>query len=169
MTGGGTALKDGGPSHFAANRSVLRTRVFLLKRDKIGSSAAASRRVFHASLTAAPPPGPQAMVPIPGRSIEEDSIRTNMMSTDRQLRFYVACETADFHWEARQDERWLGTYESLDVYEDELDRIAIIGSFAGRWFTGIALVDGNGAVHDIGGLMSFEGADDAHRSFEQLR
>jgi len=44
MTAAGTALKAGGPSNFAASRSLLRRRVFCFQRNKIGSSAAAALR-----------------------------------------------------------------------------------------------------------------------------
>lgn len=83
--------------------------------------------------------------------------------------FWIAAETADFHWEARTDERGLGAYESLDVYEDELDRVAIVGNLEGRWFAAIAIVDGNGAVHDLLRCDHFPAADAAALAFDRLR
>lgn len=77
----------------------------------------------------------------------------------------LASERADFHWEARVRERYLGAYESLDDDEEALDRIAIVGCLAGRWFSGIALVDGEGAVHDMTGLRAFECENRAEAAF----
>ena len=68
----------------------------------------------------------------------------------------IAAEEADFLWETRQAERWLGGWEGFDEGE-ELDRIAIIGSLGGTWFNAIILVDGEGraqgllARHDAAG------------------
>jgi hypothetical protein len=45
MTAARPTLKAGGPSNFAAKWSALRARVFCFRRDKIGTSAAASRRL----------------------------------------------------------------------------------------------------------------------------
>src|SRR5579871_1281115 len=40
---------------------------------------------------------------------------------------FVEAEDIDFHWDARVQERWLGSYESSDYDDRELDRIAICG------------------------------------------
>ncbi|ODU20417.1 MAG: hypothetical protein ABS87_10185 [Sphingomonas sp. SCN 67-18] len=78
---------------------------------------------------------------------------------------FLASERADFHWEARVRERYLGSHESLDDDEGALDRVAIKGFLAGRWFSGIALVDGEGAVHDMTGLRAFECESRAEAAF----
>jgi hypothetical protein len=83
--------------------------------------------------------------------------------------FWVAAEGADFHWEARVSERWLGRYESLDAYDDELDRVAIFGCLKNRWFAGIAVVDGNGAVQELVRCAYFEQAAAARVAFCRLR
>ena len=80
-------------------------------------------------------------------------------------RHFIACEEADFHWEARSAERHLGAYEGLDEEGLELDRVAITGLLDGFWYVGTALVDGEGAVHDLTRLRRFEGAAEAHRAF----
>ncbi|WP_257538967.1 hypothetical protein [Sphingobium sp. CFD-1] len=73
-----------------------------------------------------------------------------------ELAALIAAEEADFLWEARQAERWLGGWEGCDDGE-ELDRIGIIGSLGGAWFSAILLVDGEGraqgllARHDAAG------------------
>lgn len=64
---------------------------------------------------------------------------------------FLRAEAADFHWEARLSERWLGSYESLDEEGGELDRVAICGQLDGAWFAAICLVDGEGRPH---GLMA---------------
>ena len=38
---------------------------------------------------------------------------------------FLDAEEVDFLWDARRDERWIGTYESMDDDDIELDRIAI--------------------------------------------
>ena len=65
-------------------------------------------------------------------------------------RFLVA-EEADFRWDARIEERWIGAYESPDGEEHELDRIAICGRLDGKWFCATMLVDGEGQAHGMMG------------------
>ncbi|WP_176591862.1 hypothetical protein [Sphingobium sp. EM0848] len=60
----------------------------------------------------------------------------------------IAAEEADFLWDARRAERWLGGWEGCDE-EEELDRIAIIGSLGGTWFNAIILVDGEGRAQGL--------------------
>lgn len=62
-------------------------------------------------------------------------------------RHVMEAEEADFLWEARVQERWLGSYESVDDDARALDRIAICGRLDGRWFASVMLVDGDGMVH----------------------
>jgi hypothetical protein len=62
---------------------------------------------------------------------------------------FLAAEEADFCWDARADERWIGSYESLDDEDFELDRIAICGWLDGRWFASVMLVDGDGMPHGM--------------------
>jgi len=81
----------------------------------------------------------------------------------------IACETADFHWEARIQERYLGDYEGGDDDEIQLDRVAILGLLQGKWFTATALVDGDGSVHDLVGLQLFDDVRTADRAFGNVR
>ena len=60
---------------------------------------------------------------------------------------FLEAEETDFLWDARIEERWLGSYESIDDDDLELDRIAICGRLDGRWFVSVMLVDGDGAAH----------------------
>jgi len=60
---------------------------------------------------------------------------------------FLEAEETDFLWDARIEERWLGSYESIEVDGLELDRIAICGRLGGRWFASVMLVDGEGRAH----------------------
>lgn len=84
-------------------------------------------------------------------------------------RHFVDCELADFCWNARQREAWIGEYQSFDDGVGTLDRIAILSELDGRFHVGIALVDGDGCIHDLRQHSSFASAWDAEDAFEQLR
>ena len=68
---------------------------------------------------------------------------------------FLEAEEADFRWDARVEERWIGTYESADDEEFELDRIAICGRLDGKWFCATMLVDGDGQAHGMMGCRQF--------------
>jgi hypothetical protein len=70
-------------------------------------------------------------------------------------RRFLAAEEADFHWDARVEERWLGAYESSEDEEFELDRIAICGRLDGKWFCSTMLVDGDGQAYGMMGCRLF--------------
>jgi hypothetical protein len=78
---------------------------------------------------------------------------------------YLDAEAADFHWEARQMERHLGAYESLDETRDDLESICIIGFLNERWFVATCIVDGDGAVQNMIRLRHFTSAWDADQAF----
>lgn len=82
-------------------------------------------------------------------------------------------ERADFHWEARVQERYLGQHLALDLGEedaaDELARIAILSFLDGRWHAGVCLVDGNGCATDLLWLRSFDRREDAAEAFARAR
>ena len=82
-------------------------------------------------------------------------------------------EKAEFHWEARVRERYLGQHFPLDLgdeeAEDELSRIAILSFLAGRWNVGICLVDGEGCAVDLLWLRSFEHHEEAADAFVRAR
>ena len=83
-------------------------------------------------------------------------------------RQFVDAEDADFYWDARAAERWLGTYESLDE-EDLLTRAAITGQFEGRFFVAVLIVDGDESVNAMLGLRHFESAAEADDAFRKTR
>lgn len=82
-------------------------------------------------------------------------------------------ERADFHWNARIEERYLGQHLTLDVGDDddagELARIAILTVLGGRWHAGICLVDGDGCATDLLWLRSFARREDAAEAFGRAR
>jgi len=81
---------------------------------------------------------------------------------------YLQAELADFHWQSRHDERWLGAYDSSGEDSEELDRIAVIGQLNGVWYVAICIVDGDGAVHWMQQLRLLRDARDADDAFAQL-
>ncbi|MBV2147509.1 hypothetical protein KRZ98_04310 [Sphingobium sp. AS12] len=68
---------------------------------------------------------------------------------------FLEAEEADFRWDARVEERWIGTYESADDEDFELDRIAICGRLDGKWFCATMLVNGDGQAHGMMGCRQF--------------
>ena len=83
---------------------------------------------------------------------------------------YLAAELADFHWESRVAERWLGTCERDDDGEEsELERIAVVGLLQGTWFAATCLVDGDGEVHALQNLALTVDETAAARAFDALR
>lgn len=60
---------------------------------------------------------------------------------------FLDAEESDFLWDVRGEERWLGSYDGFGEDDLELDRIAIWGRLADRWFMAIMLVDGEGMPH----------------------
>jgi hypothetical protein len=104
----------------------------------------------------------QAIVPMLIASLEREF---GGASVDHLMAQFLDAEAADFHWEARLFEQHLGTYQSLDEEDAELDRIAILSHLAGCWHVGIAVVDGDGRIWDLHGLQSFSALGDAERAF----
>ncbi len=78
---------------------------------------------------------------------------------------FVAAEECDFTWDARQQERWLGGYQSLDDDEIELDRVAIVGRLDGRWYVAVCIVDGDGLARGMIGRRTFSHAQAARKAF----
>ena len=78
---------------------------------------------------------------------------------------FLAAEECDFHWDARDQERWLGAYESIDGQNLELDRVAILGRIDGHWFVAEIIVDGNGQAHGMISKREFTRAQPAQKVF----
>lgn len=77
---------------------------------------------------------------------------------------FLDAEETDFLWDARIEERWIGSYESIDDDDLELDRIAICGRLDGRWFASVMLVDGDGMAHGTMGKRCFRSRRSAHEA-----
>jgi len=75
---------------------------------------------------------------------------------------FLEAEETDFLWDARIEERWLGSYESTDDDDLELDRIAICGRLDGRWFASVMLVDGDGMAQGTMGKRFCRSRRSAH-------
>lgn len=68
---------------------------------------------------------------------------------------FLEAEETDFLWDARDQERWIGAYESIDDDEIDLDRVRIVGRLDGRWFVAVMIVDGDGNPHGLMGKREF--------------
>jgi hypothetical protein len=79
---------------------------------------------------------------------------------------FLEAEETDFLWDARIEERWLGSYESIDDDDLELDRIAICGRLDGRWFASVMLVDGDGMAHGTLGKRFCRSRKSAHHTLD---
>ena len=85
----------------------------------------------------------------------------------------IEAEAADFMWESRLRERYLGQH--LDaIYDDEnmsedVSRMAFLSFLDGCWHAGICLVDGNGCATNLLWLRSFDAREDAAEAFARAR
>jgi len=83
----------------------------------------------------------------------------------------LEAEAADFLWEARVKERYLGQH--FDVWfgdepgETELARIAILSFLGGGWHAAMCLVDGEGMAVDLLWKQSFDQRNEAQAAFER--
>lgn len=80
-------------------------------------------------------------------------------------RRFLEAEEADFHWDARIDERWIGAYQCPAEAEIDLDRVAILGRLDGRWYVAVCIVDGEGMVHGMCGCRAFGRRGAAAKAF----
>lgn len=80
---------------------------------------------------------------------------------------FLEAEEVDFHWDARVQERWIGTYESTDDEDLELDRVKIFGRLDGEWFVAVMIVDGDGNAHGMMGKRIFGRKREACTAFDQ--
>ncbi len=80
---------------------------------------------------------------------------------------FLDAEDADFRWDARISERWLGCYESVDEDDFALDRVAICGRLDGKWFAATMIVDGDGNAHGMLGCRSLRSERAAREALAQ--
>lgn len=78
---------------------------------------------------------------------------------------FLKAEDAEFRWDARVQERWIGTYYGADDEDLELDRVAILGRLDGKWFVSTMIVDGDGNAHGMLGCRTFRGERLARAAF----
>jgi hypothetical protein len=83
----------------------------------------------------------------------------------------LEAEAADFLWEARVRERYLGQHIDaafeLEEGELELSRIAVLALLDGRWHVAACLVDGEGCAVDLLWKRSFDGRAEAGVAFDR--
>lgn len=83
----------------------------------------------------------------------------------------MEAEAADFLWDARVRERYLGQHLDVGIGHDdgevELARIAVLSLLAGRWHVAACLVDGDGMAADLLWKQEFEGLDEAEAAFDR--
>ena len=80
----------------------------------------------------------------------------------------LEAEAADFHWEARIRERYLGQHCDEDFGSgEELSRVAILSDLGRQWHAGVCLVDGEGCVETLLWLRSFASLEDAKQTFDR--
>lgn len=81
----------------------------------------------------------------------------------------VAAEAADFYWEARVKERYLGQHVEVEIdaneLSDELVRVACLSQFARRWHVGTFLVNGEGQAIDLVWIRVFDDRGEAEIAF----
>jgi len=82
-------------------------------------------------------------------------------------------EAADFLWEARVRERYLGQHFDVICDEDDasedVSRIAFLSHFDGSWYAGISLVDGEGVAADLLWKHQFDTVFEAELAFDRAR
>lgn len=89
-----------------------------------------------------------------------------MAAAEGLARQFIEAEDADFYWDARTAERWLGAYESLEIEDEMLDRIAIIGELDGQHFVAVMIAADRKYVQAMLGLRRFGSAEEAREAFE---
>jgi hypothetical protein len=83
----------------------------------------------------------------------------------------LEAEAADYLWEARLKERYLGQHLDVGLCDDEdereLARVAILSFLGGVWHAASCLVDGEGMAVDLLWKRSFDSRDAAVAAFDR--
>lgn len=78
-------------------------------------------------------------------------------------------EAADFLWDARVKERYLGQHFDVGIGSEdgveELARVAILSLLAGHWHVGTCLIDGEGRAVDLLWKRSFDRREEAETAY----
>lgn len=81
----------------------------------------------------------------------------------------VEAEAADFHWETRVRECYLGQHIGSDLesgdLEQELSRLALLSLLGGAWHPGVCLVDGDGASIEMVWVRRFDAFGEAEYAY----
>jgi hypothetical protein len=103
--------------------------------------------------------------------VQMDAIRAEFGSVFAER--ILEAEAADFLWEARVQERYLGQHFDVMCDEDDasqdISRIAFLSLFDGAWHAGIGLVNGEGAAVDLLWKRAFESLVEAELAFDRAR
>jgi hypothetical protein len=85
----------------------------------------------------------------------------------------IEAEAADFLWESRVRERYLGQHFDAvgDDYgsSEDVSRIAFLSFLDGRWHAGICLVDGKGEALELLWKRTFGSSEEAEIAFVEAR
>ncbi|MGE5562724.1 MAG: hypothetical protein ACM3ZV_05365 [Bacillota bacterium] len=85
----------------------------------------------------------------------------------------LEAEPADFLWESRVLERYLGQYVDAlpgdESMSEDVSRVAFLSVLDGRWHAGICLVDGEGAAVDLLWKRAFGAGEEAEYAFIHAR
>ena len=83
----------------------------------------------------------------------------------------LEAEAADYLWESRLRERYLGQHLDVafgdDEAERELARVAILSFLGGIWHAASCLVDGEGIAIDLLWKRSFDSREAAEAAFDR--
>ncbi|SFO41697.1 hypothetical protein [Sphingomonas sp. OK281] len=189
LTDGRAVLKTGGPFQFCRGRSALRTFLCVANARKSVPPSPLARR-FTAFRGPDNRPAARLAEHVLDRGMTKKKAIMTMVhpisvASDRTMAALVSAldiefgrgagaalahryfdaEPSDFHWQARVQERWIGTYESADDHGLELYCVRILGTFNGVLFVAVMIVDGDGNAHDMTGKQAFRRANDARRAF----
>lgn len=98
-------------------------------------------------------------------------LRTELGRDDVELLAaqFLDAEADDFRWDSRISERGLGPCQEDDGDAGTpLDRVAVLGQLAGRWYVAIACVDGEGRLWCLEGCTEFPHRMLAQKAFLAL-
>jgi hypothetical protein len=80
-------------------------------------------------------------------------------------------EAADYLWETRLKERYLGQHIDAEMGEtddeEELSRVTVLSFLGGRWHTASCLVNGEGSAVDLLWKRSFDDREAAEVAFDR--
>lgn len=85
----------------------------------------------------------------------------------------LEAEAADFLWESRVLERYLGQHVNAipadESVSEDVSRVAFLSLLDGCWHAGIGLIDGEGAAVDLLWKRKFNGREEAEYAFIHAR